>query len=109
MTEPSGCRWCGIGQREHCQQWTAEAAWHSWRPPTQDQILDRMLQRRAARIAACWACRGQHWVCENHMQRPWSDSGLPDACPCGGAGAPCPVCNPLGLEPPRDLVVHCER
>jgi hypothetical protein len=44
---PSACRYCGIGHREHAQRWTTEAGWHQWTPPTQQQIKDRMLARRA--------------------------------------------------------------
>jgi hypothetical protein len=31
------------------------------------------------------------WVCENHPDTPWDGD---HACSCGGAGAPCPRCNP---------------
>jgi hypothetical protein len=48
---PSGCRWCDIGQRFHCQRWTSEAGWHGYVPPEQHQIRDRMRARRAARFA----------------------------------------------------------
>lgn len=47
---PSGCRWCEIGQRVHCQRWTEEAGWHKWAPPTDQQIKDRMWVRRARRM-----------------------------------------------------------
>ena len=64
--------------------------------------------RDTVKPPACPTCGGGHWVCENHPDRPWCDSGLPGACvDCGGAGAPCPGCNPLGMEPPMDLVLHC--
>lgn len=46
---PPGCRWCGIDQRTHARQWTAEAGWHTWTQPTQPQIKDRMRARRAGR------------------------------------------------------------
>lgn len=41
----------------------------------------------------CRNCDGVGWVCEDHPDQPWA--GLADwpAC-CGGAGAPCPVCQP---------------
>jgi len=54
----------------------------------------------------CRTCNGTRWVCEEHPDRPWG--GLcckrPDgadicehgACHCGGAGDPCPSCNPEG-------------
>lgn len=51
MIEPSGCRHDGIPRREHFRRWTKEAGWHKWTMPTQDQILARMLQRRANRTA----------------------------------------------------------
>jgi hypothetical protein len=46
---PSACRWCGIPEREHCQQWKPPVGWHKHQPPTDAQILARMLARRAAR------------------------------------------------------------
>lgn len=53
-------------------------------------------------IRFCLHCDNCHWVCENHRDRPWEG---PRACGCGGAGAPCPVCN-HGTEPemPDDFV-----
>jgi hypothetical protein len=39
----------------------------------------------------CERCSGDFWVCENHPDRPWRDG---DGCSCGGAGEPCPDCNP---------------
>ncbi|QOZ69132.1 hypothetical protein WN72_24535 [Bradyrhizobium arachidis] len=38
----------------------------------------------------CTTCADTGWVCENHPDRPWEG---PQACSCGGAGAPCPACN----------------
>jgi len=38
----------------------------------------------------CARCDNCRWVCENHPDKPWEGRR---ACPCGGAGAPCPVCN----------------
>ncbi|WP_179255771.1 hypothetical protein [Streptomyces sp. SS07] len=46
---PMGCRWCGIDQREHMQQWKPPAGWHTWSQPTLEQIKDRMRARRANR------------------------------------------------------------
>lgn len=46
---PMSCRWCGIDQRPHARQWTDEAGMHTWEPPTQEQIKDRMRARRSAR------------------------------------------------------------
>lgn len=46
----------------------------------------------------CPVCHGARWVCEDHPGKPWDDaSEHPDACHCGGAGAPCTACN------------HCDR
>lgn len=42
----------------------------------------------------CPGCGGERWVCEDHPDRPWGEG---EGC-CGGAGAPCPVCN-TGLVP----------
>lgn len=42
----------------------------------------------------CRNCAGTEWVCEDHLDRPWEgNTDHPDACKCGGAGAPCGVCN----------------
>jgi hypothetical protein len=38
----------------------------------------------------CARCDNVRWVCENHQDTPWL---CQRACSCGGAGAPCPVCN----------------
>lgn len=45
---PMGCRWCGIDQRPHAIQAGTHTT-HTWTPPTQQQIKDRMLARRARR------------------------------------------------------------
>jgi hypothetical protein len=49
---PSGCRWCGVAHRDHMQRWTKTAGWHHWDPPTNAQILARMLARRTALLIA---------------------------------------------------------
>ncbi|MFC8267757.1 hypothetical protein ACFUIZ_18800 [Streptomyces cinereoruber] len=49
MTAPSACRWCGIEQRAHYQQWKPPVGWHRWEQPTQAQIKARMTARRNAR------------------------------------------------------------
>ncbi|UQD69343.1 hypothetical protein JEY40_25360 [Bradyrhizobium japonicum] len=52
-----------------------------------------------ATTTTCVNCDDLGWVCENHPERPWDG---PRACTCGGAGAPCPVCNVTGEgEVPR--------
>jgi hypothetical protein len=50
-------------------------------------------------MSTCPKCNGQVWVCENHPDHPWIGD---DACRCGGAGMPCPVCNPCDdCDPPK--------
>ena len=39
----------------------------------------------------CSRCGRTGWVCEVHDDRPWDGK---NACGCGGAGMPCPICNP---------------
>lgn len=43
---PSGCRWCGIEQREHMQRWKPPVGWHEWAAPTLEQRKERMWARR---------------------------------------------------------------
>jgi hypothetical protein len=45
---------------------------------------------KPASMRFCLRCDNGRWVCEAHTDRPWEG---PRACDCGGAGAPCPVCN----------------
>ena len=53
----------------------------------------------------CTNCKDTGWVCENHPDQPWV-GGMPKGfigC-CGGAGDPCPKCNPCDeYNPPREL------
>lgn len=44
---PSACRHCSCEQRSHGKRWTAGIGWHTHTPPTDQQIKDRMLARRA--------------------------------------------------------------
>ncbi|MEU6016908.1 hypothetical protein ABZ826_23520 [Streptomyces sp. NPDC047515] len=44
---PNACGHCGIDQHGHAQQWTTEAGWHTWTPPAQGQIKQRMRARTA--------------------------------------------------------------
>ena len=48
-SEPSGCRWCGVDQREHMQRWKPPVGWHKWEQPTPEQTKTRMQQRAARR------------------------------------------------------------
>jgi hypothetical protein len=49
VTDPSGCRWCGISQRDHMQRWKPPVGWHTWEQPTQEQTKARMRARRTER------------------------------------------------------------
>jgi hypothetical protein len=59
----------------------------------------------------CKAYEDARWFCEDHPDRPWNDH--PDACRCGGAGMPCPVCNEPkeGEQPavPADFIPQLDR
>jgi hypothetical protein len=47
----------------------------------------------------CLRCLDTGWVCERHPAMPWDGEV---ACGCGGAGMPCPDCNPSDpARPPR--------
>ncbi|MFC3986499.1 hypothetical protein [Streptosporangium jomthongense] len=48
LPAPSGCRWCGLEEREHFQRWKSPVGWHVWTEPTSDQRKERMRERRAA-------------------------------------------------------------
>jgi hypothetical protein len=45
---PMGCGRCGIDEDLHASQATSDGS-HTWQQPTQQQIKDRMLARRAER------------------------------------------------------------
>lgn len=50
---PGGCRWCGQVEYFHCSRWSKELSdltgngLHQFVHPTQEQIKERMLKRRA--------------------------------------------------------------
>lgn len=46
IPEPGGCRWCGVGEREHMQRWKPSVGWHKWEAPTLEQRKERMIERR---------------------------------------------------------------
>jgi len=48
--EPSACRWCGTGEREHGWRFSRSAGQHGFAAPTAAQRLARMKTRRAARL-----------------------------------------------------------
>lgn len=47
---PYGCLICGTAQSEHGRRYDSEAGVHSWARPTQQQIKQRMQDRRTARL-----------------------------------------------------------
>jgi hypothetical protein len=47
--------------------------------------------RLMASGSRCLLCEDCGWVCENHPSKPFDGER---ACTCGGAGMPCPNCNP---------------
>ncbi|MEV0619580.1 hypothetical protein AB0I81_40120 [Nonomuraea sp. NPDC050404] len=49
MITPSGCRWCGLAERDHFTRWAEAAGWHRWTEPTTEQIKARMIERAKAR------------------------------------------------------------
>ena len=57
-----------------------------------ESIISR-LQPSGDGEKACRNCSGCGWVCEDHRDTPWAGLVAGPKC-CGGAGAPCPVCNP---------------
>jgi len=47
--EPYGCTVCGVPKSQHGRRWHPAVEVHQWQQPTQQQIKDRMLARRAER------------------------------------------------------------
>lgn len=64
---PYGCRWCGDGQHHHGEQWAPIVGMHQWMRPGAAMILERMLCRRTARLAALPAV--------HHAATGWADDG----------------------------------
>jgi hypothetical protein len=44
--EPSGCRWCGTGERQHASRFAPSVGQHLFDDPTAAQRLARMRARR---------------------------------------------------------------
>ena len=57
---------------------------------------------RAKRVP-CHNCGDTGFVCENHTNKPWNG---PQACGCGAAGMPCPICNRASSDEPPDNSRH---
>jgi hypothetical protein len=58
----------------------------------------------------CAVCDDCGWVCEAHPDRPFQGER---ACTCGGAGAPCPSCNPSDADteprPPKGFKTEFDK
>ena len=68
-------------------------------PPLRSRRTDAAELEASGRSMTCPLCEDCGGVCENQSDRP---SESERACPCGGAGAPCPRCNAAdGDTPPR--------
>jgi hypothetical protein len=57
MTDPNGCRHCGIAERDHADAELGDALMHTYVQPSDPQRLQRMYYRRAARGIVCRWCR----------------------------------------------------
>lgn len=54
IPSPSGCRWCGVDERQHLSRWRSSVEWHKWTPPTLEQRKARMIARRRERLRRRW-------------------------------------------------------
>lgn len=52
-TGPDGCRWCGIGPREHASRFASPVGQHVYQAPTTAQRLARMKARREVTALTC--------------------------------------------------------
>lgn len=52
VSEPFGCALCGVEKRSHGRRYIGGAGMHAWERPTDEQVKDRMLARRAARFTS---------------------------------------------------------
>lgn len=59
---PMGCGLCGIDQRGHAIQVGADGS-HAWTRPTEQQVKDRMLARRADQVASVADAPEDELVC----------------------------------------------
>ncbi|MFD5632408.1 hypothetical protein [Streptomyces sp. NPDC127072] len=50
VSEPFGCRHCGTAEQSHGRRYLGSVGVHSWERPSDEQVKDRMLARRAARF-----------------------------------------------------------
>jgi hypothetical protein len=52
VSEPYGCALCGTARRGHGRRSISGAGTHAWERPSDEQVKDRMLARRAARFTS---------------------------------------------------------
>ncbi|MFC8832299.1 hypothetical protein ACFT8V_03755 [Streptomyces griseoincarnatus] len=52
VSEPFGCAHCGAAKRVHGRRYIGGVGMHGWERPSDEQVKDRMLARRAARMPA---------------------------------------------------------
>jgi hypothetical protein len=50
--DPSACRYCGIPEAQHLQQWKPPVGWHVWTEPTSEQRYVAIRANAAERKAA---------------------------------------------------------
>lgn len=50
VSDPYGCTHCGVVKRSHGRRYIGGAGMHGWERPSDEQVKDRMLARRAARF-----------------------------------------------------------
>lgn len=50
VSEPYGCAYCGTPKRFHGRRYISGAGMHGWERPSDEQVKDRMLARRVARM-----------------------------------------------------------
>jgi hypothetical protein len=52
VSEPYGCTYCGVAKGFHGRRYIGGAGMHGWERPSDEQVKDRMLARRAARFTS---------------------------------------------------------
>lgn len=58
--------------------------------------VEKLIERKRDARPTCGSCFDEAWVCECGSGLVFAGvmfAGDPRACPCGGAGMPCPACN----------------
>ncbi|MEV7793364.1 hypothetical protein AB0O68_15430 [Streptomyces sp. NPDC087512] len=66
VSEPFGCAYCGVVKRSHGRRYITGAGMHGWTRPSDEQVKDRMLARRAARMPV-----GSEPQSDDRAKAPW--------------------------------------